>query len=63
MLLARMPFALIMLAAVIYNMFAFHITMQLIGVVAPFILTILWVIVAQQHRSVLLPLLAEKTAQ
>ncbi len=53
------PFALVVSAAVLYNMFAFHITMQPIGIIAPIVLTGFWVILARQYRTVLMPLLAE----
>jgi hypothetical protein len=32
--------------------------MMLIGIPGPLILTILWILVAMQHRAVLVPLLA-----
>jgi putative oxidoreductase len=51
------PLALVALAGVIFNMYVFHITMQPIGVIAPIVLTVCWILVAQQYRSVLAPLL------
>jgi putative oxidoreductase len=50
--------ALLAIAAIIFNMYVFHITMMLIGIFGPLILTILWILVAMQHRRVLEPLLA-----
>jgi hypothetical protein len=50
--------ALLIIAAIIFNMYVFHITMMLIGIPGPLILTILWILVAMQHRAVLVPLLA-----
>jgi hypothetical protein len=54
------PLALVALAAVIYNMFVFHITMQPAFVFAPAVMTILWVLTALPHRAAFTPLLAEK---
>jgi uncharacterized membrane protein YphA (DoxX/SURF4 family) len=52
------PLALLASAAIIFNMYVFHITMMPIGVFGPLVLTILWIVVARQHRAVLEPLLA-----
>jgi uncharacterized membrane protein YphA (DoxX/SURF4 family) len=52
------PLALVALAAVIANIYAFHITMQPLGLPAPIVVTALWVIVAWRYRPHLLPLLA-----
>jgi putative oxidoreductase len=51
------PLALLMLAAMIFNMFVYHITMMPIGIFGPLVLLVLWIIVALQHRTVLAPLL------
>jgi len=45
------PIALIMLAAFLYNSFAFHATMAPSALPAPFIVLVLWLIVAAQYRS------------
>lgn len=45
------PIALIMLAAFLYNSFAFHITMMQSGLPGPAIVLVLWFIVAQKYRS------------
>jgi putative oxidoreductase len=50
--------ALLVIAAIIFNMYVFHITMMLVGIPGPLALTILWIIVANQHRTALSPLLA-----
>lgn len=50
-------FALVMLAAVIANIFVFHLTMAPMGLPAPVILSVLWVLVALRHRTQLMPLL------
>jgi uncharacterized membrane protein YphA (DoxX/SURF4 family) len=42
--------ALIMLAAFLYNSFAFHITMAQSGLFAPVFVLALWIIVALQYR-------------
>jgi putative oxidoreductase len=54
------PLALLAIAAIIFNMVVFHITMMLIGLPGPLILLVLWIIVATRHRAVLEPLLAPK---
>jgi hypothetical protein len=41
-------------------MYVFHITMQLIGLPAPIVMTLLWVLAALPYRSAFEPLLAEK---
>lgn len=43
--------ALIMLAAFLYNSFAFHITMAQSALPAPVIVLVLWVLVAAKYRS------------
>jgi hypothetical protein len=45
------PIALIMLAAFLYNSFAFHITMMPLGLPAPIIVFVLWLIVALRYRA------------
>ncbi len=54
------PLTLIVLAAVLTNMFIFHITMMPVGLPAPLVLTVLWVIVAWPLRSYLTPLLVQR---
>ncbi len=51
------PLALIMLAAFLYNSFAFHITMMPAALPAPLIVLVLWTIVALKYRAVFAPLL------
>ena len=62
MLLANryVPLALLATAGIIFNMCVFHLTMMLIGLPAPLVLLVLWIVVATQHRFVLEPLLAAK---
>jgi putative oxidoreductase len=50
------PLALIMLAAFIYNSFAFHVTMAQSGIFAPVTVTALWVLVALPYRAVFSPI-------
>jgi putative oxidoreductase len=45
------PIALIMLAAFLYNSFAFHITMAQSSLPAPVIVLALWLLVALKYRS------------
>lgn len=52
------PVALIMLAAFLYNSFAFHITMAQSGLPAPIIVLVLGYIVARPYRAVFAPLFA-----
>jgi putative oxidoreductase len=54
------PLALTMMAAIIFNMYVFHITMMLIGIFGPLILTLLWLAVATQHRAAFAPLFDAK---
>jgi putative oxidoreductase len=49
--------ALVMMAAMIFNMFVFHITMMPIGIFGPLVLLALWIVIARQHRAALEPLL------
>jgi uncharacterized membrane protein YphA (DoxX/SURF4 family) len=50
------PVALIIIAAFLYNSYAFHITMMPLGLVAPLVATILWLLVALQYRDVFAPI-------
>ena len=50
------PIALIMLAAFLYNSFAFHITMAPSGLPAPIIVLALWLVIALKYRSAFAPL-------
>ena len=50
------PVALIILAAFLYNSFAFHITMMPSALFAPVIVTGLWLIVALKYRALFAPL-------
>lgn len=52
------PIALIMLAAFLYNSFAYHITMMPSALPAPVIVLILGYLVAQPYRRVFAPLFA-----
>ncbi len=52
--------ALTMLAAVLANIFTFHITMQPQGLPLPIVVTVLWFIVAWSRRSQFAALLARK---
>lgn len=54
------PVGLVMLAAFLYNSFAFHITMAQSALPAPAIVLVLWLPVAFTHRSALAPLLEAK---
>lgn len=50
------PIALIMLAAFLYNSFAFHITMAPGALFAPVIVLALWLLIALKYRSAFAPL-------
>lgn len=50
------PIALIMLAAFLYNSFAFHITMSPSALPAPVIVLALWLVIALRYRSAFAPL-------
>jgi putative oxidoreductase len=54
------PLALILVAAIAYNMCVFHLTMMPIGLPAPLLLLILGLIVASQHRAVFASLFAAR---
>jgi len=45
------PFALVMLAAILSNILVFHVTMQPQTIFLPLFLTALWFVLAYQHRS------------
>lgn len=55
------PLALVALAAIIYNVLVFHITMQIGGIVPGLIALAIWFVVAYSVRSHFAPLLAAKT--
>lgn len=54
------PLALLILAAFVYNSFAYHITMAPSAIFAPIIVLVLWIPIALQHRASLEPLLRAK---
>ncbi|MBV8490025.1 MAG: hypothetical protein JO199_05785 [Candidatus Eremiobacteraeota bacterium] len=54
------PVALIILAAFLYNSFAFHITMALSGLWAPIVVTALWLLIAWPYRTLFAPIFAAK---
>jgi putative oxidoreductase len=54
------PVALIILAAFLYNSYAFHITMMQIGLVGPVVVTILGLLVALPYRDVFAPIFRAK---
>jgi len=54
------PVALIMLAAFLYNSFAFHITMLPSALFAPIIASVLWLLVAWKYRRLFAPIFAAK---
>ena len=54
--------ALIIVAAFLYDSYAFHITMMPIGIGAPIVATILWLLVALQYRDVFAPIFRAKSA-
>ncbi|HEY8298397.1 MAG TPA: hypothetical protein VIG32_10280 [Candidatus Baltobacteraceae bacterium] len=56
------PLALTALAAVIFNIYIFHLTMAPIGLPAPIVVTVLWLLVALPLRSHFAPLLVTKAA-
>ena len=57
------PIALIMLAAFLYNSFAFHIVMAQSALPAPVIVLILWVIVSLKYRPIFAPLFVARYAR
>jgi uncharacterized membrane protein YphA (DoxX/SURF4 family) len=50
------PVALIILAAFLYNSFAFHILMMPAALFAPVIVLVLWLIVALKYRTLFAPI-------
>jgi putative oxidoreductase len=54
------PLALIIVAAFLYNSYAFHITMLPIAIAAPIVATILGLLVALQYRDVFAPIFRAK---
>ena len=50
------PLAIVMLGAVLFNVFVFHITMQPSGLPLPIVALVLWIVVARAYRSYLRPL-------
>jgi hypothetical protein len=54
------PVAIIMLAAFIYNSFAFHSTMAQSAIIAPFVVAGLLVVVAWPYRALFAPLFAAR---
>jgi len=56
------PVALIMLAAFLYNSFAFHLTMAPSGLPAPAIVFALWLLVSLKYRALFAPLFVAKPA-
>jgi putative oxidoreductase len=54
------PVALIILAAFLYNSFAFHVTMAQSSLPAPAIVFVLWLIVSLQYRELFAPIFAAK---
>lgn len=56
------PLALVISAAVLYNILAFHITMMPIGIFPGLILTLCWLVIARSMRERLAPLLANTRA-
>jgi putative oxidoreductase len=56
------PLALILLAAELYNILGFHLTMSPAGIVVPLVGCVLWVLVFLQHRDSFKGVLAAKPA-
>lgn len=54
------PIALILLAAFLYNSFAFHILMAPSGLFAPIVVTALWLFVGWPYRALFAPIFAAK---
>jgi putative oxidoreductase len=55
------PLALTIIAAVLANILAFHITMMPAGIFPGLVLTVLWIVVSFSQRDHFRPLLAAKT--
>jgi putative oxidoreductase len=51
------PFALVLLAALLSNILVFHVTMQPQSIPLPLVLTGLWFVLAFRHRATLMALL------
>ncbi len=47
------PFALVLLAAILSNILVFHVTMQPQTIALPIVLTVLWLALAYEHRATL----------
>jgi len=56
------PFALVLLAAVIANILAFHITMLPAGIAPGIVAAVLWLLVAYQERPILMGLFIKKSS-
>lgn len=54
------PLALVMLAAFVYNSFAFHLTMAQSTLFAPVIVLALWLVVALEYRPLFAPFFTAK---
>jgi uncharacterized membrane protein YphA (DoxX/SURF4 family) len=54
------PLALVALASILFNIYAFHITMAPAGLPAPIVVTALWLVVAWPLRSHFAPLLSAR---
>ena len=55
------PFALVMLAAILSNIVTFHITMQPAGLPVPIVLVALWAFLAYHNRESFAPLFVTKS--
>ncbi len=51
------PLALVALIGILYNIIAFHLTMNPSGIIPGLVCIVLWIVVARSHRANLLPLL------
>ncbi|MGH8165111.1 MAG: hypothetical protein ACREP1_12340, partial [Rhodanobacteraceae bacterium] len=56
------PIALIVLAAFLYNSFAFHITMARNFIIAPVIVSALWLLISWQYRALFAPIFVARPA-
>ena len=57
------PVALVMLAAFLYNSFAFHITMAPGALLAPVVILALWLLLALKYRPAFAPLFEAKSSR
>jgi putative oxidoreductase len=57
------PVALIVLAAFLYNSFAFHLTMAQSSLWAPVFVLVLWLLVALRYRRLFAPIFKPRPAQ